>query len=178
MLIQEVALVAFALALPLIVQLRGGPISWMFASVTLCYLALLFGTGIFWNVKVFSQSIGFGRAYHATYNEALSIDGAASYTFPLPFLAVTTWLQEKFRAMLYPRLTVGLFWLLNLAVLALFIGPVRLSGWFAPPRYLDDAEIFQTLGFVINVLTVFWLVSCVGLLGTLIWSSVARLRER
>ncbi|MEM7076643.1 MAG: hypothetical protein AAF484_16250 [Pseudomonadota bacterium] len=175
--IQQTLYLFFLFAIPLFVQFRGWPVSWLFASAALCYVVI---AGIsFAEIKLILAQIERAEpAYHDTYYVTHAGNYATSFALAMTFFAATSWLQERYAAMRFPKLTKGFFWLLHLAVLGSASAPIWIGRLFMPRRYVDYPEYFQIVNWIATGSAALSLFSCVGLLVLLIWSCVAKWRSR
>lgn len=167
----------FIIVIPIYVRFRGWPISWLFTSAALCY-AVIAGIS-FVEIKMILAEIERAEpAYQDTYYVAHSGNYATSFGLAMAFFALTSWLQERYGAMLFPKMTKGLFWLLHFAALGLASAPMWLGQFFMPRRYVDYPEYFKIINSVTTGAAALALISCTGLFALLIWSCVAKWRSR
>lgn len=158
----------FAILAPLLVHLNR------------CKPATLFVVAAF-AYAVFA-GINFAEAYVALrYHPIEVLRGNISvvYGLILTFFGVLTWVQTRFGAMLHPRTTKGLFWVLHLS---LFGGRshVLIFEHFVPlPRRAIDIPYVMQMWNQGQLFSLYVaIVTGLGLIGLLVWSTIARLRTK
>ncbi|AAV97112.1 hypothetical protein KQ247_11790 [Ruegeria pomeroyi] len=156
---------------PLVAHLRQWSPTALFAVATLVYAA--FGGANFVSTQIVLSNIRETEpAYRDTYYVVNRGYVSLNLGLAMAVFAVLTWLQTRFGAMLYPKITKALFWLLHLGL----IGGSAFSTMLVfllpkPRRFIDYPEFMETFILVGSWATLISSIAVLGLLGLLVWSS-------
>ncbi|MGO4855260.1 hypothetical protein ACEN2S_20830 [Phaeovulum sp. W22_SRMD_FR3] len=166
---------------PLLAYLRGWPPAALFAVAATVY-AILSGMSIVGAQLDLGDMLLGKSVYHDSYYTVGPGHTLLDLGVVMALFAVVTWLQSRLGAMIYPKATKALFWLLHLGML----GANTMSAvvmLFLPTS--QGVEGFSELVRV-TTLTNSWVkllssivaLSFVGLLGLFLWSSNLAWRAR
>lgn len=174
----EIIFLISAVLLPLVGNLKWRHPHALFLAASVPFL--VFGiiqateTGI-----PLSQSPQIDRAYDDTYYVVAKGNYWRNLGFVMLALFAVTWLQGRFGAMRYPKLTVILFWMLHLGLLVI-VGLPEIFHTFAlmPRRYVDYPDVFRVLNFWSTLASVVAGVSLLALVSLLIFSCFETWKSR
>ena len=167
----------FLIVAPLVVQiLRWQPAS-LFAATAVVYV-VIGGTGFLENQHVVSSQQSNVSALSDTYYVVAPAVYYIGLGVVMGCFAALTWLQTRWGAMVYPRATVALFWLLHLAMIAAnsiavlfsFVAPL-------PRRYTEYSEYFALVNRISAWSALMTSVAVLLLIALMIWSVYRRWRN-
>jgi heme/copper-type cytochrome/quinol oxidase subunit 1 len=173
---QSVLFLACQMLAPLLVHLRGWSPVALFA-VTVAVYAVFGGANLISAQQALSNIQGQENEYQDTYY----VVGRGYYLlnigFVMAFFAVVTWLQTRFGAMLFPKITKALFWLFHLGLMGSSVSFTILDLLPKPRRYIDYPDSMETITLIISWAAFFSSIAVIGLLGLLVLSGVLAWRE-
>lgn len=156
---------------PLFVHLRGWSPAAIFAVAMLVY-AIFGGMNFIGTQIVLSNVQETEPAYRGTYYVVNRGYVSLNLGLAMAFFAAATWLQNRFRAMLYPKTTKALFWLFHLGLIGSSAFSTVLAFFLPKPRrYIDYPEFMEIFISVSSWASIFSSIAALGLLGLLVWSS-------
>lgn len=170
----QIALLAIAL-LPLVAALRRWPPDIHFLLPALGYAAMG-GLKLTQTRIALSQAPAPGNAYSDTYYTVSNGHFLLSSAIIFAVLAGVIWIQRRFGALIFPKLTLACFWLLHGAWLVQAGITLSASAVFRPPRrYIDYAEFMQQIAGISSASAKGIGLALLGLLALLIVSIAARI---
>jgi len=170
----SIVFLACAILAPLLAHLRQWKPAALFAVAALVYV--IFGGISFANVQIVLSNIQESEPQvHDTYYVVNRGHVSLNLGIIMAFFAALTWLQTRFGAMLYPRITKGLFWILHLGLIGASSFSTVLTFFIAPPRrYIEYSEYIETFNLVSAWASFASSTAGLGLIGVLIWSAIFR----
>lgn len=167
----SVLFLACLILAPLLAHLRGWSPAALFAVATLVYV-IFGGTSSIGTQLVLNNSRDTEPAYRDTYYVVSRGYVSLNLGLTMAFFATITWLQNRFGAMLYPKTTKALFWLIHLGLIGATAFSTVLAFFLPKPhRYIDYHEYMQVFVSVGAWASIFSSIAALGLLGLLVWSS-------
>lgn len=161
------------IALPLIAHVRQWSPTALFAVAALTYLAC--GAIGFMNAKsiILSNAQDSEPLVRDTYYVVNRGHVLLNLAIVMAVLAVLTWLQTYFGAMLYPSITKALFWVLHIGLIgASLFATLIVFVWPQPRRYIDYPEYMEMLANVSSWTTRICAVAVIGLIALLLVSAI------
>jgi heme/copper-type cytochrome/quinol oxidase subunit 1 len=170
-----VLFVACAILAPLFAHIRQWPPAALFAIAALVYA--IFGGISFANVQFILSNIQEAEPQvpRDTYYVVNPGHVSMSLGIIMAIVAAVTWLQTRLGAMLYPRITKTLFWILHLGLLGASSFSVILTAFITPPRrYIEYSEYLEAFNLVSTWASIASTIAGLGLICMLIWSVIFR----
>lgn len=167
-----------AILAPLLAHLRHWKPASLFAVAALVYA--IFGSISFAHVQFVLSKIQEAEPQaRDTYYVVNRGHVSLSLGIIMAFFAGVTWLQTRLGAMLYPRTTKTIFWLLHLGTIGASSFSTILTSIIAPPRrYIEYSEYLATFNLVSTWASFASSIAVLLLIGTLLWSAFVTWRLR
>jgi len=171
---QSIALIVCIIFLPLIGHYRRWPPTRFFAFAALFYA--IGGAINLASVEIARNILqGPKPQFHDTYYVVKPGYISLNHGVIMAAFAALTWLQTRLNAMLYPRITKALFWLLHLGLSASSSIATGLTSFFTMPRrYVDYPEMITRVNLIGQWGAIATIVATVCLFALFVWSFVAR----
>ncbi|MEH6522844.1 cbb3-type cytochrome c oxidase subunit I [Sulfitobacter sp.] len=168
----SILLVACAILAPLFAHLRQWKPAALFAVVALVYV--IFGGISLANVLFVLNKVQDAEPpFHDTYFVISRGHAFFSLGIVMAFFAAVTWLQTRCGAMLHPRITKILFWILHLGLIGTSSLPTVWSFFMVPPRrYIEYAGHIETYMMVSTWVSFANTLAALSLIALLIWSVI------
>ena len=165
----SIVILACAITAPLLAHLRQWQPAALFAVAALVYAIGGIAVLVLSNIQEAEP-----QSFRATFEVVARAHFFLNLSIFMAFIAAITWLQTRFGAMLYPRMTKILFWMLQLGVigesLALYITP--------PGQRVGYSEYLETFSLVGKWASFSSSAAWLGLIGLLLWSWFQTWRAR
>lgn len=175
--IQHLIYLALLLVLPIAAHLRWASPSRLFAVATLCFGLIAVVSAVEYRAFL-SEVLARNEIGQTRYVVARVGSFAVGAAVVMAAITIVVWLQERFAAMFYPRVTKALFWLIHSAILIWSFWPVLIWPHDLPRRYIDYADRFETLYRVGSASSFAGCVGVVAIAVLAIWSVIRRVRSK